>query len=189
MTNTSEYQIWANMKYRCSNEKCSMYKYYGGRGIKVCERWDKFENFFQDMGYKPKGTTLDRIDNNGPYSPENCRWATGFQQGSNKRNNKNVIKNGNKICHSEASRQLEASRNTVNERIKRGWSADEATTKPPNKMVRMIEYEGQTKSLRQWAFSLGLSEDTVAKRIRSGYSIEDALKPSNRKKVKLYAGA
>jgi len=79
------YQSWRHMKYRCLNPNCSDYKNYGGRGIKVCERWMDFTNFLADMGEKPEGLTLDRINNDGNYEPGNCRWATWKEQRQNQR--------------------------------------------------------------------------------------------------------
>jgi hypothetical protein len=83
--NSKIYRIWANMITRCSNPKASNYKYYGGRGICVSEQWKKFENFFADMGECPDGLTLDRIDVNGNYEKQNCRWADWATQCANKR--------------------------------------------------------------------------------------------------------
>lgn len=85
--NSAVYQSWSAMKYRCSNPNSHIWKYYGGRGVTVCERWagrDGFKNFFEDMG-EPNGKTLDRINNDGNYEPGNCRWATMKEQCQNRR--------------------------------------------------------------------------------------------------------
>jgi len=80
----SEYGIWRAMLARCRNPNVPQFKDYGGRGIRVCERWQKFTNFFEDMGARPPNMTLDRINNDGNYEPSNCRWATRAQQQANK---------------------------------------------------------------------------------------------------------
>ena len=94
MTGTPEYIIWAGMIKRCTNKNSEAYRYYGGRGIKVCDRWLSFENFYKDMGDRPEGLSIDRKDNDKGYYLENCRWATPVEQASNRRmqsNNKTGI--------------------------------------------------------------------------------------------------
>lgn len=93
-----EYHIWGAMRARCRNKKSASYKRYGGRGIAICERWNVFDNFYDDMGAAPPGSSIDRIDNNGNYEPQNCRWATNHEQARNKNTNRFFVVNNERRC-------------------------------------------------------------------------------------------
>ena len=90
-TDTPTWQSWRAMKDRCDRKKNPNYKYYGARGITVCSRWRKFENFLADMGERPENMTIDRIDNDKGYEPENCRWVNDLKQSRNRRHVKMPI--------------------------------------------------------------------------------------------------
>lgn len=120
-TGTPEYFAWMGMIARCKNSKNSEYHHYGGRGINVCERWSHFENFLSDMGERPSPEhSLDRIDNNSGYSPENCRWATLLTQANNKRTNHVIVVGGQPMTVAQAARMLGLSWTTTLKRWNRG---------------------------------------------------------------------
>lgn len=127
MCGTPSYILWQAIKRRCYYKKAINYVYYGSRGIKVCPRWLKFENFLADMGECPRGKSLDRIDNNKGYSPKNCRWATPKEQANNRRNTILVTHNGKTLTLKQWSRIRKIDYHTVYSRIyKLGWGTNKA---------------------------------------------------------------
>lgn len=125
LSNSVTYRCWSGMLARCRNKK---YKNYGGRGIAVCPRWKKFENFLEDMGFRPDGLTLERINNNAGYSPENCRWATPLEQGQNTRKTRLLTHNGQTLSMSEWGRRLGLLKATISFRLQSGYSVNAALT-------------------------------------------------------------
>lgn len=119
-SNTPEFNIWVKMRQRCLNPNVSDYDNYGGRGISICSRWNTFEAFIADMGPRPDTDfTLDRIDVNGNYSPENCRWANWNTQQRNRRNNRLVVYQGRTVTMAEAVEISGRTRATVAIRLTR----------------------------------------------------------------------
>jgi hypothetical protein len=133
-----EYNSWAMMKQRCLNDSYNQFSDYGGRGVQICERWiNSFENFLEDMGSRPVGTTLDRWPNkNGSYEPDNCRWATKAQQQSNMRNNIVISIEEITTTMTDWCRMLAVSPKAVGKRLKRGYSPYEALTAPSRRGYR-----------------------------------------------------
>lgn len=125
---TPIYYIWRSMMDRCHAPKSHAYSRYGGRGINVCERWQSFEDFYADMGDRPEGKSLERIDNNGDYSPENVVWADAKAQANNRRSNVILEHNGEKKTMQQWADQLGVKIQTIWARIDRGWTVDRALT-------------------------------------------------------------
>lgn len=122
---------WRSMIGRCYNPKNSRYESHGRRGITVCDRWKNFENFLSDMGERPSKTySLDRIDNNGNYTPENCRWATAKQQARNTRRNRNLTIDGRTFCVAEWAEISGIKQDTILARLKSGWDDRDAVFSP-----------------------------------------------------------
>jgi len=131
---TETYNTWAGMRKRCNTPSCMSYKYYGGKGIKVCDRWNNFKLFFEDMGEKPEGKySLDRIDNNGGYSKDNCRWADAKTQCNNKRNNWMLTVDGVTQSLTSWAEHYNISPITVRSRLKLGWNTIDALSRPVDK--------------------------------------------------------
>ncbi len=128
----SEYSAYVNMHTRCYNTASPVYKNYGARGIYVCERWKRnFVAFYEDMGRKPSpDMTLDRIDNDGPYSRDNCKWRSRKQQNRNTRQNRLITFRGDTRCVAEWLEAYDINRKTLMSRLERGWSVEDALTRP-----------------------------------------------------------
>lgn len=134
------YRAWLGLKNRCLVKTNPYYKNYGGRGIKVCDRWrDSFEAFFEDMGERPEGKSIDRIDNDGHYEPSNCRWATVEQQALNRRSNVLITAFGESHPLIIWCKRFDLKYTTVRARIvEYGWSPEDALTMPiaPGRKIR-----------------------------------------------------
>ena len=129
MRHTPEYRSWVGLRNRCMNPKNKQYPEYGGRGITVCERWQKFEHFYADMGPKPSPQhSVDRIDNDKGYDPANCRWATQTQQGNNKRSNVLLTFGGVTMTLTEWARHIGVKETTLRRRLDKGWPLERALT-------------------------------------------------------------
>lgn len=147
---TRIYGLWSHVIRRCYSLSSKAYNRYGGRGITVCERWRKFENFYADMGERPVDRTLDRIDNDGGYwcgkcdectangRQLNCRWATRVEQGNNKRNNRMITYQGVTLTLAQWATKFGLDREIVRVRLRRGWSVEDALERPltPNDSSR-----------------------------------------------------
>lgn len=134
---TRIYSIWTDMKTRCTNEKQAKYKRYGGRGITICDEWlhdfGAFYDWATQNGYS-EYLTIDRIDNDGNYCPENCRWIPMREQAANKSTNHLITHDGRTLTISEWARQIGISREVLKDRICRyGWDSDRALTTPVRK--------------------------------------------------------
>ena len=184
MGHTRLYNIWSKMKGRCLNKKNNQYYLYGGRGLLVYDRWNKFENFRDDM-YKSylkhvkqfgeKETTIDRFpDNNGNYCPENCRWATKKEQSNNRRTNRPISYNGKILNISQFAKQYNIKYSTLLLRINSGWDIEKALKLSPSR-----------PRLKDLAKKYNINYQTFHNRINSlGWNIEKALLTPIRKQIK-----
>jgi hypothetical protein len=131
-TNTPEYVVWCAIKARCYCRTSLSYHRYGGRGIRVCDRWrDSFANFLTDMGPRPfAGATVERVNNDGPYSPENCRWATRIEQANNTRKVRLLTFQGKTMGLHAWGRETGIGGKIIHQRLAHGWSVFDALSRP-----------------------------------------------------------
>jgi hypothetical protein len=174
MSGTPTYVTWVTMRRRCNNKNFAQYPSYGGRGISVCARWDDFENFLADMGYRPDGLTLERIDNDGDYAPDNCRWATHKEQCNNRRSSRLIEMDGETKTLAQWCEDLGVSYGLVSMRIRLGWSEEDALKERPKKFT-YVELDGDRMTVNKAAKYLGLSPRAVYARIGRGWTVLEAL--------------
>lgn len=131
LSRTAEHKVWLWMKERCNRVECKSYARYGGRGIRVCERWGLFENFLADMGKRPSSAhQIDRINSAGNYEPGNCRWVTTTQQNRNRRDNILIPYKGDLLPLPEVAEELGIPRKRLWWRLKHGWPLERALSEP-----------------------------------------------------------
>ena len=184
------YSRWKMMRQRCNNPTFPKYKLYGARGIKICPAWDDFWQYVADMGDCPDGYTLERIDNDGNYTPENCRWASHTEQAANRRprvDHKTLTLNGVTKTQAEWSRELGIGETTMSNRSRKGWSDEKILTTPvltPSQASKrrkkhgnekQLEAFGESHSLSEWARIYGISQPALWQRLDRGWPLEKAL--------------
>lgn len=130
MAYTRTYTIWSTMRARCNNPYHKKYHRYGGRGISVCDSWNDYELFLADMGEAPIGYSIDRINNNGNYSPSNCRWATAKEQANNTRRNVWLTWAGKTLSIADWAIALKVNGATLYQRFHKGWDTERILTQP-----------------------------------------------------------
>jgi hypothetical protein len=182
---TRTFHIWAHIRLRCNNPKNPAYKDYGGRGITICERWLKFENFLADNGECPSGLTFDRYPNNdGNYEPGNVRWATPKEQANNRRQRidaRLLTFQGETKPAREWSRDprviaVGISRNTLTSRLFNHWPTDRILTEPPDKHKYGVMVGGEHKTFSELSVQTGISKIILYGRVRYyGWDVERAL--------------
>ncbi len=169
-----EYGIWIGIKRRCTNTNDPAYRYYGGRGIEMCERWVKsFAAFYEDMGPRPDGYEIDRINNDGNYEPGNCRWTTQQENARNKRNSRMLTHNRrtqNLIAWAE---ETGISAPLILHRMEIGWTVDEALTIPAEKSLYTVG--SKTQTLDSWSEEYGIDYGLLISRLHQGWTLERSL--------------
>ena len=177
---TRVYRIWNGIKRRCLSPDDTSYENYGGRGIKICDEWKNSSAMFIEWalshGYTDE-LTIDRIDVNGDYCPENCRWVTYREQGKNKRNNRLITYNGETHCLSEWAEIMNMTVNTIESRLLKGWDIEKVFQKEVrNTGHYQLEYKGKIYNLQELARELKINPLTLKYRLKKGMSIEQAIK-------------
>lgn len=212
MSTSPEYKSWAGMKRRCDNPNQTAYERYGGRGITYEKSWKYFENFIKDMGKMPKANMeLDRINNDGNYCKENCRWATRKEQTRNRggaRATRLYTFNGKTLCIADWAKEIGISPASLQKRLNKGWPLELALSPEKrdggdrskwvasavsptkgktirNKNSKYITIDGVTKTYSEWEKEKGLSKGLISKRLQQGCTeYEAVMKPINQQHTK-----
>ena len=184
LVGTREYRAWSDMLTRCRNSKFIKWKDYGGRGIKVCQRWqDSFLAFLEDVGKCPEKHSLDREDSNKDYEPGNCKWSTQAEQMRNTRRNRLLEHNGKIQCLTDWAIECGSTFAAFYHRIERGWTIEEVITGSRLHDPEIIEFQGKAQSITAWSKDTGIPAPTIRSRIgRLGWSPEKTLTTLSRKK-------
>lgn len=174
------YNSWRKLRERCNNPKDIGWPLYGGRGIRVCERWAKYENFLADMGERPEKRTIDRKDSDGDYEPLNCRWATAIEQANNMRTTKRFEMDGRSQTLPYWCREFDIATTAVRRRLDNGWALSDAL-KTPSEGTGQVPIIYQGKSMLKWDFAklIGMSPFLAYQRFSAGWTPEQiAAKPT-----------
>ena len=173
------YNVWYGMKQRCSNPNQVAYKYYGGKGVKVCEEWLDFKTFYtwaMENGYKKDAKqgecTLDRIDVNGDYEPSNCRWICMKEQCNNKSDNHWITIDGERKTLQEWAEQYGKQGKRVSTRISRGWDEEKAVKAPNDYHSHYLTINGRTMTAKEWSNETGVNYSVITSRMSKGWSDE-----------------
>lgn len=181
-TRAPEYTAWRQLRARCHNARHPAYSSYGMRGIKVCERWrSSYQNFLEDMGRRPSPAhSIERKDNNGDYTPDNCTWATAEEQQSNKRNTRRITFQGRTRTLAQWARLVKMRPDKLHYRLEAGWSLEKALTLTPQtsgpRSSHILVHQGRHVALTQLASENGIKQSTLRGRLKRGLPLEQALK-------------
>lgn len=157
------YTVWRTMRARCLYSKSKEFHNYGGRGITICERWNFFPNFVEDMGTRPAGYQIERINNDGNYEPSNCKWATPSEQSNNRRVCHHLSFDGKRMTLTQWAKTLNVSKHLIMGRIRRGWKTEDILTKPSD-MHPPGRGRKLTDSQAEFVRTSGLGDKELAER-------------------------
>lgn len=173
VTEYSGYGSWKAVIYRCiQSNRSSDVKYYSGRGITVCQRWRDPVSFAQDMGEKPKGFSIERIDNDKGYYPENCRWASPLEQGRNKSNNRRLDTAEGEKTIGQIWQDAGMRESTFYNRLAQGMTADEALSKPVRGRIPHVYLNGEKMMFKEAVKLTGISKYILRKKVQSDLTID-----------------